>query len=54
MNIKKTFLYQFLRENYLKLQVAINPEKEVDRCYYPHFNKHVNLKKPHNLIEKIF
>ena len=54
MNIKKTFLYQFLRDTYLKLQVAINPEKEVDRCYYPHFNKHVNLKKPHNLIEKIY
>ncbi len=54
MNIKKLFLYQYLREHVLKLIVKINPEKEVDRCYYPHFNKHINLRDPHNLIEKIY
>lgn len=54
MNIKKYFLYQYLREHYLKLLVKISPEKEVDRCYFPHFNKHVNLKEPHNLIEKMY
>lgn len=54
MNLKNKFLYQYLREYYLKLKVKINPEKEVDRCYYQHFRKHINLKEPHNLIEKIF
>lgn len=54
MNFKKSFLYQFLRENYLKYTVKLNPEREVDRCYYPHFHKHINLKEPHNLIEKIY
>ena len=54
MNIKKLFIYQLLRENYLKMTVKINPEREVDRCYYPHFNKHINLKEPHNLIEKMY
>lgn len=54
MNIKKLFIYQFVKEYYLKLIVKINPEKEIDRCYYPHFNKHINLREPHNLIEKIY
>lgn len=54
MNIKEMFIYQLLREYYLRLTVRINPEREVDRCYYPHFNKHINLKKPHNLIEKMY
>lgn len=54
MNVKKYFLYQYLREHFLKFIVKICPEKEVDRCYYPHFNKHINLRKPHNLIEKIY
>lgn len=54
MNIKKAFLYQLLRESFLKLKVSINPEKEVDRCYYPHYHKHINLLEPQNLIEKIY
>lgn len=54
MNIKKSFFYQYLREHFLKLKVKINPEKEVDRCYYPHYNKHINLREPHNLIEKVY
>ena len=54
MNAKKFFLYQYIKEYFLKLMVKINPENEVDRCYYPHFRKHVNLKEPHNLIEKIY
>lgn len=54
MNIKKLFLYQFLREHYLKFIVKINPKIEIDRCYFPHFNKHINLNEPHNLIEKIY
>lgn len=54
MNIKKLFIYQFLREHYLKMIVKVNPEKEVDRCYYPHYNKHINLREPHNLIEKVY
>lgn len=54
MKINKTFFYQYLREHYLKLVVKISPEKEIDRCYFPHFNKHINLVTPHNLIEKIY
>lgn len=54
MRIKKSFIYQYLREHYLKCVVKISPEKEIDRCYFPHFNKHINLKEPHNLIEKIY
>ncbi len=54
MNVKKLFLYQFFKEHFLKFVVKFCPEKEIDRCYFPHFNKHINLIEPHNLIEKIF
>lgn len=52
--IKNSFAYQYFRAKVLKLVVAIAPEKEVDRCYHSVFGVHCNLKKPINLIEKIF
>ena len=52
--LKKQFLYRYCREYVLKLIVSVNPEWEVDRCYYPRFKKHCDLKNPKNLIEKIY
>lgn len=54
MKIKNSFLYKYIKETYVRLVVWINPEKEIDRCYYKIFRRHCNLKEPKDLIEKIF
>lgn len=37
-----------------KRNVEKNPEKELERCYYPFFKKKVNWENPINLIEKTY
>ena len=52
--LKKQFLYRLCREYVLKAIVSVFPEWEIDRCYYLSYNKHCDIKKPRNLIEKIY
>lgn len=54
MSYRETFLFKYVREMIRRAQVKINPEKEVDRCYYPTFHKHWDYKNPKDLIEKIY
>lgn len=54
MNYKKLFIYQYLKNFYLKWTVSRDPKGEVNRVYYKHYKKACNLKEPKNLIEKIF
>lgn len=54
MSIRDSFWFKFVREHIRRIQCRINPEKEVDRCYYSVFRKHWNSKNPKDLIEKIF
>lgn len=54
MSFTTSFIYQYLKNLYLKTKVYIAPEKEVDRCYYKSYGHHCNLKNPQNLIEKIY
>lgn len=53
-SIRETFAFKYIRELIRRFQVKINPEKEVDRCYYSSFHKHWNPNNPQDLIEKIF
>lgn len=34
--------------------VWVNPEREINRCYYKTFRRHCDLNEPKDLIEKIF
>ena len=52
--IRGTFAFKYIREYIGRFQVKINPEKEVDRCYFSKFKKHWNPNNPQDLIEKIF
>lgn len=54
MSYRDTFLFKLTRELIRRVQCRINPEKEVDRCYYATFHKHWDYKNPQDLIEKIF
>jgi hypothetical protein len=54
MSIRDSFWFKFLREHIRRIQCRINPEKEVDRCYFSVFHKHWNSKNPKDLIEKIY
>ena len=54
MEIRDTFFFKYVRETIRRFQCRINPEKEVDRCYYSAFHKHWDSKDPKDLIEKIF
>lgn len=54
MKIRDTFIFKYTREIIKRLQCRINPEREVDRCYYAAFHKHWNYNNPQDLIEKIF
>ena len=54
INYRDTFLFRLTREYIRRLQCRINPEKEVDRCYFATFHQHWNPKDPKDLIEKIF
>lgn len=53
-SIRKTFLFKYIRECIRRAQVKVNPEREVDRCYFSSFKKHWNPSNPNDLIEKIF
>lgn len=53
-SIRGTYAFKYIREYIGRLQVKINPEKEVDRCYFSKFKKHWNPNNPQDLIEKIF
>jgi hypothetical protein len=54
MEIRDTFFFKYVKETIRRIQCRFNPEKEVDRCYYPTFNKHWDYNNPKDLIEKIF
>ncbi len=54
MSFANSFIYQYLKNIYLRTKVYLAPEQEVDRCYFKSYGKHCNLKDPHNLIEKIY
>ena len=54
MSYRDTFIFKLTRELSKRLQCRINPEKEVDRCYYATFHRHWNPADPKDLIEKIF
>lgn len=54
MGIKDSFLYQYLKELFLRLKVTFFPEMEVNRCYFKSYGKNCNLKNPKNLIEKVY
>lgn len=54
MRIRETFLFKYVREQIRRMQVRMNPEKEVDRCYYSTFHRHWDFNNPKDLIEKIY
>lgn len=54
MDIKDSFLYQYIKELFLRFKVYLFPEMEVNRCYFKSYGKKCNLKKPQNLVEKIY
>lgn len=54
MNIRNKFLFKYIRELLSRVHAFLDPHGEIDRYYYQAFKKHCDLKKPKDLIEKIY